>query len=207
MLGTTRKHTTGRFMILMLATVTLVTLGGCGLKITENFAGRNPDQVWTALVAVAETPDYDNPEFGRWTVMENDVWANGDKRRIEIYREIRRSFYGPGDPQGRREDQTWEIQITLADDEEDGLHAVFKVRNWSIPAYVWNEADRYFADVREILGGMPVEAPMSAPESAPETAPDEADAETPAAPPTTEPDDAGGAEEPPIDIDDLTGDG
>ncbi|HBZ97474.1 MAG TPA: hypothetical protein DEO57_06470, partial [Phycisphaerales bacterium] len=58
------------------ARITVLTLGlvltGCGVK--ADFGDRPTEQVWRALQAVAEQPDYDHEDYTkRWTVVENIV--------------------------------------------------------------------------------------------------------------------------------------
>ncbi len=93
------------FRVLMPVIVLLVA-GGC-TSIERTFDGYRSDQVWTAMVAAAETPAYAD-----WTVAANDVWVDESAQRIEIYRHLRRVLYRPGaDP--HRETQTWRFEVRL----------------------------------------------------------------------------------------------
>lgn len=133
----------------------LPALAGCVSK-SETFAGHSSQEVWTALAAVAKTPDYRDPDpTQRWTVRENDVWVDEAGHRIEILRRLERDLHNPAS-KPRHEDREWKLQITLA--SGDPPKAEFKARGWVIPAHVWDEADRYFNQVWDLLGGRPMEA-------------------------------------------------
>ncbi len=140
---------TSRLMVVFLA---VFTLSGC-TTVHREFAGLPSDQVWTALVAVAESPNYDD-----WTVTENDVWVDETARRIEIYRRLRRVIHQPAS-KTRRENREWRFQVIF----EPPL-ATFTSRGMGVPSHAQDEADRYFEDVLDILGGMPPqdEAPSTA---------------------------------------------
>jgi len=128
--------------------VAVTALGGCTTR-TQVFEGYNDDQLWTAMVATARSPDYDD-----WKVSENEVFVDDASRRIEIYRRLKRTLVSPySDP--RKEDTEWKFQIVLARDEELGEPMVdFTARQIKVPAHVWREADRYFLQMRTLLGPM-----------------------------------------------------
>ncbi len=141
-----------RFMLaLPLVSVVLACTSGCTTR-TQVFDGHSDDQLWTAMVATARAPSYDD-----WKVYENEVYVDDASRRIEIYRVLKRTYVTPfSDP--RKEEEEWRFQIMLARDEELNEPMVdFTARQIEIPAHVWNEADRYFAQMRVLLG--PARAP------------------------------------------------
>ena len=176
-------------------------LGGCVTR-TQPLSGYSSDEVWIAMQAVADSPSYDD-----WHIVQNDVYANDDTRSIEIYRELKRVYVSPtSDPQ--KQERDWRFQILLLEDTETRLFSIdFTARQLAVPAHVWDEADRYFAQVNALLGpprllieiiAEPVEAVVApvavevvAPpvvEAAPvEGAPVDIDALAPTGEPTAEP--------------------
>jgi hypothetical protein len=119
---------------------------GC-TTTTETFPGKSRDQVWTALLRAAETPQYKD-----WHVIENDVWGYESDGRIEIWRLLRRYTDPPGQ-WARMEDREWKFAVML--DQADPPSATFKVRSMGVPSYGWDEGDLYFAHVWTLLGGKP----------------------------------------------------
>src|SRR6185503_1538792 len=98
--------------IAVAALVALSGLSGCVSK-SETFSGQTADQVWTALTAVAKTPDYRDPDpTERWTVRENNVWIDDESHRIEILRRLERDLHNPAS-RPRHEEREWKLQITL----------------------------------------------------------------------------------------------
>jgi hypothetical protein len=126
--------------------VAMAAAGGC-TSVDRSFDGYGRDQVWTAMVAAAETPAYVD-----WKVATNDVWVDEADRRIEIYRNLRRVLYRPGaDP--LRETRTWRFEVRL--DEGDPPTAIFVSRGAGLPTDAQHEANRYFLDVQDLLLGVP----------------------------------------------------
>ena len=121
-------------------------LGGCVTR-TQPLSGYSSDEVWIAMQAVADSPSYDD-----WHIVQNDVYANDDTRSIEIYRELKRVYVSPtSDPQ--KQERDWRFQILLLEDTETRLFSIdFTARQLAVPAHVWDEADRYFAQVNALLG-------------------------------------------------------
>lgn len=127
--------------VLVLALAGLI-LGGCTSK-SRTFHGRSADEVWRAMQAVAESPEYDD-----WHVTENEVWVHDDDARIEVYRETRRLLYRAGAkplPQRR----SWRFQLLL--DDTDPPTARFVSRGMAIPGHAQAEADRFFIDLHRTL--------------------------------------------------------
>lgn len=127
------------------ATMLLTSLG-CTTR-SQVFDGYADDQLWTAMVATARSPEYDD-----WKVSDNEVFVDDASRRIEIYRVLKRTYVTPwSDP--RREDLEWRFQVVLSRDSADDAPLVdFTARQIAVPAHVWSEADRYFAQMRTYLG-------------------------------------------------------
>ncbi len=129
--------------------VTNLIIGGC-TSVEHSFLGYSSDQVWTAMVAVARTPVYDD-----WKVAGNDVWVDEREYRIEVYRHLRRVLHQPeADP--RRESRTWRFEIRLV--ELDPPLARLVSRGLGQPVDARREGNRYFLDVHELLLGVPTEA-------------------------------------------------
>jgi hypothetical protein len=124
----------------------LVAASGCTSRSTT-FEGYGEDQVWSAMVAAARTPEYDD-----WKVRDNEVYVDESGRRLEVFRILKRLYVTPhSDP--RKEEEEWRLQIVLSHDGDLGAPTVdFTARQVSVPAHVWREADRYFAQVRMLLG-------------------------------------------------------
>ncbi len=116
-----------------------------GTSVRREFLGSPPDQVWTAMVAVANSPDYDD-----WTVTQNDVWVDDASQRIEIYRRMRRVIHQPA-YKARRENREWRFQVIF-----EPPVATFTSRGMGVPAHAQEEAEHFFDDVLDLLGGMPL---------------------------------------------------
>ena len=115
------------------------------------FAGHDADTVWTAMVAAARTPDYEGGAADqRWTVRENEVWVDDENGRIEVLRKVERLIHQPA-TSPRMESRQWKLQIAL--EERDPPTVRFSSRNFGVPAHAWDEAARYFEDVRRVLEG------------------------------------------------------
>ena len=131
--------------------VTILIIGGC-TSVKHSFLGYDSDQVWTAMVAVARTPAYDD-----WNVAANNVWVDEREYRIEIQRHLRRVRYRP-DTDPSRENQTWRFEIRLV--ELDPPLARFVSRGVGQPTDAYREGNRYFLDVHDLLLGVPTEAQL-----------------------------------------------
>lgn len=150
--------------ILLLA-MTIPFLAACGYTERRQIVnGRDADQVWAAMKAVAQTPDYytHSDDIGdRWIVRENDVAFDDDVRRMEVYRKLERELHKPLAPV-TREEREWKFEIAL---EEPPVVAVptmrFRTRNAGVPAHAWDEASWFFNEVEAFLG--PAAPPQTAP--------------------------------------------
>ncbi|MFO0830071.1 MAG: hypothetical protein U0572_18160 [Phycisphaerales bacterium] len=124
----------------------IACVAGCTTQ-TETFPGKSRDQVWTALLRAAESPEYPD-----WHVIENDVWGYEADGRIEIWRLLRRYDDAPGQ-WSRMEDREWSFSVQLEPTEPPS--ATFKVRSLGVPSHGWGEGGIYFARVWTLLGGKP----------------------------------------------------
>lgn len=122
----------------------MLALAGCTTR-TAAYPERSPEIVWTAMkVAVAE------PRYDDWVVVENEYYADEALRRIDVMRHLRRDLYGDG-KQPWREDETFKFRISLGETKQGVPEVTFVSRDWAVPAHAWIEADRYFAEMTEIL--------------------------------------------------------
>lgn len=183
---------THSLLIALPAVAIFVAASGCTSR-SATFEGYGEDQVWSAMVAAARTPEYDD-----WKVRDNEVFIDDAGRRLEVYRLLKRLYVTPhSDP--RKEEEEWRLQIVLSHDDALDAPAVdFTARQLSVPAHVWREADRYFAQVRALLGpaaapppeaanpsdsGSEVPTPPPLPQEAPTGTPSGTDGSQPAQPP------------------------
>lgn len=144
---------------------------GC-TSVTETYPAHESAQVWTALIAVAETPEYDAPDpADRWWVKENAVQVFDDESRIEIYRELDRMLHRPG-AKPEREFRRWKLQVRFV--SEPVPSATVTSRGAAFPVDAQEEIARYFADVRDLLagGGSAIAAPAADDEPVPSAVPD-----------------------------------
>ncbi len=138
--------------------LTLPFLTACGVtERREIMLGRDADQVWAAMKAVAQTPDYymtsDNVSE-RWLVRENHVAYDDDVRRIEVLRRLERELHKPM-AAPRVERREWKFEIALEDGVAAGPVIRFRTRNTGVPAHAWDEARWFFNEVEAFLGPAP----------------------------------------------------
>ncbi|MHC4217057.1 MAG: hypothetical protein ACYSU7_01245 [Planctomycetota bacterium] len=134
------------------ALVCILVAGGCS-TVEHTFVDHEADQVWTAMVAVAEQPRYDD-----WTIIANDVWVDEPSYRLEIHRQLERMLRDAG-MKPFREQRTWQFEVRLL--ATDPPHATFATRNTAVISQAKAEAERYFDDVLDLLSGLPGEYPLS----------------------------------------------
>lgn len=129
-----------------LAAAAVLAATGCTTQ-TQTFEGYSDEQVWSAMVAAARSPEYDD-----WKIAENEMFVDEEGRRLEVYRVVRRLYVTPHS-EPLKESREWRMQMVLAHDDEAGAPVVdFTARQITVPAHVWAEADRYFNQVRSLLG-------------------------------------------------------
>lgn len=154
-----------RLSTLILATGFISATVGCTTR-SQVFEGYGDDQLWTAMVASAQKPTYDD-----WRVMDNEVYVDQATRRIEVYRVLKRTLVTPYSTP-RQEEREWKFQIALGRDPElDSPTVDFTARQLVVPAYVWTEADKFFLQMRTSLGAPTGTTPMEGSTPAPQVAP------------------------------------
>jgi hypothetical protein len=174
---------------LALALLLVVPLTGCTSK-RQAYPNHSPGQVWTAMQAVAESPEYDD-----WHLTANEVWVDEEQARIEVYREVRRTLHRPrSKPVNQR--RTWRLRFVLEDEDPPTVRVVS--RGMGVPAHALQEADRYLIDVRRMLQ---TEYAAAVPHR-PEPSPEEADPLAPQPEPRDAQREPAGVV-PPVDVDDL----
>ncbi len=137
-----------RFTVLL---VTTLALGACGVE--ADFSDHQTYQVWRALQAAAEHPDYDHQDYTkRWTVMENIVHIDEDDRRIDIERRLERVLRRPR-TKPLHQNETWHFQVHLLPGPENRVR--FKNMAPAVPTHLQFEGERYFTEVRRLLAGLP----------------------------------------------------
>jgi len=145
-----------RSVAIALAAAALV---GCASE-SATFSGRPRDQVWTAMVAVAEQPRYAD-----WRMLDNRVVVDDERQEIYIARQLRRDLVRPGADEVRQ-DRSYRFDIVLEATPEDRPDTpptvTFSTVQPIMPARLFEEADRYFAEVAELLGEVK-EAPAPRP--------------------------------------------
>ena len=155
-----------RTRFIAICALSLVFATGC-TSLRETYPGRSADQVWTAMKAVANEPNYSSGDsHKRWTVRENNVWVDEDNRRIEIFRRTTREIYQPmTNPQ--TQNREWRFSVTL--EPVDPPEVKFVSRGFAVPAWAYEEADRYFDDLDAVLSGAPGANSTTAPQTRPKT--------------------------------------
>lgn len=143
--------------VLLIGLIALVA--GCTSK-SAVFPGRSPEQVWTAIVTVAEQPRYD-----KWVVVENNVWVDPTFDRVEIQRKLKRDLHRH-DSVPVRETETLEMQVVLERTEPPSVTAT--LRNAMIRGKGIVAIDHFFDEVRDLLdgGGFTEQATAQKPTSA-----------------------------------------
>ncbi|MDG2200675.1 MAG: hypothetical protein P8K80_05795 [Phycisphaerales bacterium] len=139
------------FLRHILLVVMTLALGACGVE--AEFGDHDTYQVWRALQAAAEHPDYNHQDYTkRWTVMENIVHVDDVDRRIDIERRLERVLHRPR-TNPLHQNETWHFQITLLPGPGNLVH--FDNMGPAVPTHLQFEAERYFAEVRRFLAGFP----------------------------------------------------
>ena len=128
--------------------VLLLFVAGCSTP-QHSWPGNSRDTVWSAMVAAANTPDYDsNDPRKRWILVENAVDANAKKSQIIINRKLTRSLKLPlQNEQKDTRDWLFKIQLLPNNPPTATFDTVYKTL---IPARTIDEADRYF-DLVDLL--------------------------------------------------------
>ena len=134
--------------ISLFALLTLL-LFGCALP-TKQWSNENKNQVWTAMVAAANSPDYSSKDpKRRWIVVENNVDVNTTLNRIVIMRKLARSLKLPRQVV-QNDTRDWLFVIKLLPQQIPTV--TFDVpESQLVPARSIDEAKRYFLQVDDLL--------------------------------------------------------
>jgi hypothetical protein len=151
------------------AILAMAVLAAAGCRVQERaYPGHTPAAVWTAVRAVAETPEYETgPAADRWNVDLNEVQLDEDAGRLEIHRVLSRTHLRT---RGDRfiEQRRWKLGVSVtplaaeeAGGEAGGAMVRLASRGPAIPTRVHLEAERFFDQVAELLAapaGLGIEA-------------------------------------------------
>ena len=143
---------TTRLIACLIGSVAAALVCGCSIKTT--FPGRSTDQVWHAMVATAETPEYgpaDHPMT--WHVVTNDVITSPTTWSVSVHRIVERTIPHIGRPPTYQE-RLWNFEVALEDINPPT--ATFTVPDGALPAWVHEEATVFFDQVRSLLRSPPV---------------------------------------------------
>ena len=117
-----------------IAVGSLLALFGCTTQ-SQTFEGYYDDQVWSAMVAAARAPEYDE-----WKIAENETFIDEDGRRVEVYRVLRRLYVTPYSTP-LDESREWRMQMVLGrHDDADAPVVDFTARQITVPAHVWGRS-------------------------------------------------------------------
>ncbi len=125
-------------------------LFGCTTNLQRTYPKTNRSLLWTAMVAVAESPEYQAENvLKRWIVVENNVNANASLGIIEVRRILARSLQLPlQEVQNDRRNILFTVYLLPG--ELPTLKFV-SLGSQMIPARGVNESERYFTAVEEML--------------------------------------------------------
>ncbi|MEE2681662.1 MAG: hypothetical protein VX641_04745 [Planctomycetota bacterium] len=138
----------------LFAIVLIAGLSGCTTN-SAVFEGRSPEQVWTVMVTVAQSPEYED-----WTIMENNVWVDPNYDRIEINRRLKRDYHHP-EIEPVRQIETYDMQFVL--ERTDPPVVSGTIRNPVIPVKGQEMIRHFFDEMRDLLS--PIANPPAVPRS------------------------------------------
>ena len=131
-----------KFLAVSLALCSISGLSGCTTN-SAVFKDRSAEQVWTVMVTVAQSPDYDD-----WSIMENEVWVDPNYDRIEIHRRLKRDYHHP-EIEPARQMATYDMQFIL--ERTDPPVVTGTIRNPVIPVKGQEMIKHYFDEMRKLL--------------------------------------------------------
>ena len=135
-----------KHLALNVLTCSLLGLSGCTTN-TAVFDEHSPEQIWTVMVTVAQSPQYDD-----WTIMQNDVWVDPNYDRIEIHRRLKRDYHQPN-LEPVRQIETYDIQFIL--ERTNPPVVTGTIRNPVIPVRGQEMIKHYFDEMRKLLSPIP----------------------------------------------------
>ena len=127
----------------------LLFLVGCSTP-SRTWEGVDRSTVWTAMIAVAESPEYKavDPKK-RWVVAQNDVAVHAETGQIEIHRILRRTLVLP---RQREQHDTRDLFLEITLSTTSPPTTMFKELSMQlIPVRTIEEADLYFDQVENLL--------------------------------------------------------
>ena len=129
--------------------IILICLGGCSTP-ERTWAGHSRDVVWTAMLAVAQSPEYDHQNAKqRWQVLENDVNQDSNAGIIKVRRTIRRAIRLPRQ-EVQRDFREIIFQVVLLPKEPPVT--VFEALSFQyVPVRSVEESTRFFNQMDELL--------------------------------------------------------
>jgi|TARA_B100000315_G_scaffold209660_1_gene205543 site-specific DNA-cytosine methylase len=129
--------------------LTLLCLASCSTP-QQSWPNQSKEVVWTAMVAVANSPDYGAPDpRKRWIVVKNKVDANSQTGKILVNRTIARSLQLPLQIE-QNEERSWLFDIQLLPNQIPTV-TFDTVKQPMVPAQVHDEANRYFEQINELI--------------------------------------------------------
>ena len=140
-----------RSTILGFATLLLAVLAVGGCSIQQPFPGAKNDQVWAAMKAVAQQPDYESAHYTkRWTIVDNFVDIDEKTHVIEIDRSLERILQRPMTTP-LYQTASWIFTVKLVPGTPPAV--MIHNRGMSLPTKFQFEAQRFFADMKSLLDG------------------------------------------------------
>lgn len=135
-----------RFFI---ATMSTVCCLGC-VAAQHEYHNVDRNVLWTAMVAVANAPEYSNEDFmKRWVLVENDVVTHADIGKIDVHRIVERTLHLP--LQKSQHDRR-EIMFSVYLLPTNPPKVEFMSHNTQfLPVRSRDEAERFFSAVESML--------------------------------------------------------
>ena len=129
--------------------IILICLVGCSTP-ERSWAAHSRDVVWTAMLAVAQSPEYDHQNaIQRWHVLENDVNQDSNAGIIKVRRTIRRAIRLPRQ-EVQRDFREIIFQVVLLPKEPQVT--VFEALSFQyVPVRSVEESTRFFNQMEELL--------------------------------------------------------
>ncbi len=136
--------------------ILLLMLVGCSVP-KHNWQNVDRELLWSSMITAAKTPDYSSEDpRKRWLVTENKIAIDRRQGRIDVSRKLSRSLKLPRQNE-QKDNRHWffEIHLLPINKRTPGQSVVtFIVPDTQfVPARTRDEAERYFAQVDELLRG------------------------------------------------------
>lgn len=133
----------------VIATMSALCFLGC-VATQHEYHNVDRNVLWTAMVAVANAPEYSNEDImKRWVLVENDVVAHADIGKIDVHRIVDRTLHLP--LQKSQYDRR-EIMFSVYLLPSNPPKVEFQSLNTQIfPVRGHDEAERFFSAVESML--------------------------------------------------------